>query len=175
MRNVARGQKTEPETIYKVMASYAVTHNYKQTSRDTGVPVATVKGIVDKNINNPEFEKLQNEIKANFADSATSIIEKGMTLLERRFNRALTHEAELDDFIEAITDTPNHQLSQQEKTQLVTKLRGLQLQDVKSITTAIGTLYDKRALAEGKPTERTEVIGGDTLSKLAELAGYERK
>ena len=172
---MARGQKTEPETIYKVMASYAVTQNYSQTARALGMPASTVKDIVDKNLNNPDFVKLQDETKATFVDSASSIIEKGMTLLERRFDRALTHEAELDAFIDAITDTPTLQLSQQEKSQLITKLRGLQLQDVKSITTAIGTLYDKRALAEGKPTERTEVIGGDTLSKLAELAGYERK
>ena len=46
---------------------------------------------------------------------------------------------------------------------------------VNHLTTAIGTLFDKKALADGKPTERTEIIGGDKLSKLAELAGYERK
>ena len=39
----------------------------------------------------------------------------------------------------------------------------------------IKLLFDKKALADGKPTERTEIIGGDKLSKLAELAGYERK
>ena len=46
---------------------------------------------------------------------------------------------------------------------------------VNHLTTVIGTMYDKKALADGKPTERTEILGGDKLSKLAELAGYERK
>lgn len=46
---------------------------------------------------------------------------------------------------------------------------------VNHLTTVIGTLFDKKALADGKPTERTEIIGGDKLSKLAELAGYEQK
>ena len=46
---------------------------------------------------------------------------------------------------------------------------------VNHLTTVIGTLTDKKLLLEGKPTERTEIIGGDKLSKLAELAGYERK
>ena len=156
VRNV-RGQKTSPETIYKVVASYAVTGNYSQTSRETGVPLATVKDIVDKNADNPEFEKLRSETKANFADKATSIIDKGMKLLERRFNRAIEQEEVLDLFIDEISCTPNTVMSQQEKTALITKLRGLQLQDTRAITTAIGTLYDKRALAEGSSTDNVSV------------------
>ena len=46
---------------------------------------------------------------------------------------------------------------------------------VNHLVTVMGTAYDKKALAEGRPTERTEIVGGDMLSKLAELAGYERK
>lgn len=46
---------------------------------------------------------------------------------------------------------------------------------VNHLTTVIGTMYDKKALASGSPTERTEIISGDKLNKLAELAGYERK
>jgi hypothetical protein len=157
VRNVSRGQKTTPEKIYEIIASYAVTHNYKQTSRDTGVPVSTVKKIVDEHIKEPEFEKLCNETKEGFADSATKIIGKGLILLERRFNRAMMQEAELDMFIQEINETNKLQLSQQEKSILITKLRGLQLYDVKAITTAIGTLYDKRALAEGGSTDNVTV------------------
>lgn len=46
---------------------------------------------------------------------------------------------------------------------------------VNHLTTVIGTMYDKKALADGNPTERTEIIGSAKLNKLAELAGYERK
>lgn len=46
---------------------------------------------------------------------------------------------------------------------------------VNHLTTVIGTLTDKKLLLEGKPTVRAEVVGDDKLSKLAELAGYERK
>ena len=59
--------------------------------------------------------------------------------------------------IDEIYSTPASQLTQQEKTQLVSKLRALQLQDTKAVTTAIGTLYDKRALAEGGTTENVTV------------------
>ena len=46
---------------------------------------------------------------------------------------------------------------------------------VNHLTTVIGTMTDKKLLIEGKPTERTEIVGSDKLNKLAELAGYERK
>jgi len=139
------------------MASYAVTGNFKQTSRDLDIPYTTVRETYLENKDNPDFVKLSDETKASFSESATAIIEKGLTLLERRFNRALEQEAELDLFIQEIADTNKIQLSQQEKSILITKLRGLQLYDVKAITTAIGTLYDKRALAEGGSTDNVSV------------------
>ena len=62
------------------------------------------------------------------------------------------------------------------KKSLIAKIRSLELHDIRSLTTAIGTLYDKKALAEGKPTDRVDVVVGDeTLDVMAQLAGYERK
>lgn len=150
-----RGKKTPPEVVYGIMASWAVTNNYKETSRELKIPVATVKKIVDENKNKPEFKKLCNEKKAAFAEKATDIIDKGMDLLNRRFERAIEQEESLDILISEIFATDREEISQDEKKRLVNKLRALQLQDVKAITTAIGTLYDKRALAKGEATENT--------------------
>ena len=47
---MARGKKTDNETIYKVMLSHAVTNNYNQTSRDLDIPEPTVRKIVKDNI-----------------------------------------------------------------------------------------------------------------------------
>ncbi|MCH5213076.1 MAG: helix-turn-helix domain-containing protein [Oscillospiraceae bacterium] len=46
---------------------------------------------------------------------------------------------------------------------------------VNHLTTVIGTLYDKRALAEGTATENVSIMGDVDINKLAELAGYEKK
>lgn len=154
---MAQGKKISPETVYQIMASYAVTGNFKQTSRDLNIPYTTVRETWLDNKDNPDFVKLSDETKDHFADSAKSIIDKGLALLERRFDRALEHEEELDLMIEEIIDTNKTQLSQQEKTALISKLRALQLQDVKAITTAIGTLYDKKTLAEGGTTDNVSV------------------
>ena len=134
-----RGKKTPPDMVYKIMTSWAVTKNYKETADGLGLSVSTVKKIVDERIREEKFEKLCNEKEQEFAKRADKMIDKAFNRLEK----------ELDD---EDKDIP-----------------------VNHLTTVIGTLTDKKLLLEGKPTTRTEIIGGDKLSKLAELAGYERK
>lgn len=170
-----RGKKTPPEVVYQIMTSWVITNNYKETARELDLPYMTVKSIVDKNKDKPEFVKLRNEKMSEFSSRASEIIQKGLTLLNKRLDRAIASEEDLDNLIDEIYATDKEELSQDEKNRLVNKIRTLQVQNMKDITTAIGTLFDKKALADGKPTERTEIIGGDKLSKLAELAGYERK
>lgn len=152
-----RGKKTSPEVVYKIMTSWTVTNNYKETARDLNLPVTTVKSIVDSNKAKPEFVKLRNEKMSEFSERASEIIQKGLTLLDKRLDRAIAQEEDLDVLMDAIFATDKDELSQDEKNRLVCKIRALQLQDIRAITTAIGTLYDKRALAEGKATENVAV------------------
>ena len=152
-----RGKKTSPETIYAIMASWAVTQNTGETARELDLPPSTVEGIVNQNKERPEFVKLRDEKKADFAERASEIIDKGMLLLSRRLERAIKQEEALDVLIAAIFATDKEELTQDEKNKLVNKIRALQLQDMKAVTTTIGTMYDKRALAKGEATENTTV------------------
>lgn len=170
-----RGKQTPPEVVYQIMTSWTVTNNLKQTARDLNLPVTTVKGIVDRNKDEPEFVRLRNEKKSEFSEKASEIIQKGLTLLNRRLDRALNQEEALDVVIAEIFATNKMELTQDEKNRLIAKISALQLHDIKAITTAIGTLFDKKALADGKPTSTVNIIGADKLEKLAELAGYEHK
>lgn len=111
---MARGKKTDNETIYKVMLSHAVTNNYNQTSRDLNIPEPTVRKIVKDNIDKEEFTKLYELKREDFVKKADKIIDKALNKLD----------IELDKEDIAI----NH------------------------LSTVIGTLYDKRALAKGEPT-----------------------
>lgn len=154
---MARGKKTSPETIYKIMASYAITNSYNQTARDLNMPYATVKDIVKANQDKEEFIKLRQEKKDEFADKATEIIDKGLLLLKRRMTRAIEEEETLDDLIEEIWSMDDSEMSQQAKNAAVNKIKNMQLHNLKDITTAIGTLYDKRALAKGESTEITKI------------------
>ncbi|MBR6603470.1 MAG: hypothetical protein IKK94_05590 [Clostridia bacterium] len=148
-----QGKKTPPEVIYKIMTSWVVTNNYKETARALDLPYMTVKNIVDTNKDKPEFVKLRNEKIKEFSSRASEIIQKGLTLLNKRFDRAIASEDDLDVLIDEIFASDKEELSQDEKNKLVAKIRVLQLLDIKAITTAIGTLYDKKALSEGAATE----------------------
>lgn len=77
---MARGKKTEPEVIYKIMASYAITQNKNETAKLLGISESTVRKVIEENKNNPEFAKVCEQKKADFEEQATDIIYK---ILER--------------------------------------------------------------------------------------------
>ena len=165
---MARGAQTDPQTIYNIIASYAVTNNYRETARLLKIPASTVTKIVKDNIDKPEFVKLCAEKKEDFAAAATEVIDKGLFLLNRRFDVAIRHEGTLERLIDEIYSSDKKELSQDEKNRLVSQIRILQLQRIGDITTAIGTLYDKRALAQGESTGNFTYTMPDEVKKYAE-------
>ena len=118
---MAIGQKTDTETIYKIMISMFSTGNFNETSRQLDIPVNTVKNIYDNNIEKEEFVKLRTKKEDEFVEKASRIIDKALNRLERS----------LDDKNEKIP--------------------------VNNLSTVIGTLYDKKALAKGDPTANTDI------------------
>ena len=152
---MAKGKKTSPEDVYKIMLSWATTGSLSDTARDLGIPISTVKRVVDDNKGKEEFRKLCDDRKQDFCKPASDVIDKGLILLDRRFTRAIEHEQELDDIIDVISSDDD--IPQCDKMRIVGKLQAMQLQDVKAISTVIGTLYDKRALATGAATGRMDV------------------
>lgn len=113
---MARGKKTDNETIYKVMISMFSSNNFSETARQLELPVTTVETIYKNNIDKEEFVKLRNEKQDEFVDKATKIIDKALDRLTKM----------LEDKEEKIA--------------------------VNNLSTVIGTLYDKRALAKGEST-----------------------
>ena len=136
---MARGKKTEPEMIYKVMALWFTNYNMRETARQLDMPLTTVKDIVDGNIDKDEFKKLREEKQDEFAEKASGIIDM---LLDRIIKEVSDDEK----------DIPLHHL-----------------------TTAIGTLYDKRALSRGEMTQNLGFATNLDLDKLVDIAGYTKK
>ena len=124
---MAQGKKTFPEDVYKVMLSYAVTHNYCETGRELDMPESTVRKIVGDNKDSPIFAKLCEEKQQDFINKAERIIDKALTRLEK----------EIDNEENSIP--------------------------VSNLSTVIGTLYDKRALAKGDSTSNVKVKLEDLL------------
>lgn len=169
-----RGKKTAPDVVYQVMALWFTNYNMRETARTLNMPLTTVKEIVDKNKNAEQFEELRTQTEKAFAQKTTEIIEKGLLLLNKRLNRAIEHEEDLDDLIDEIWDIDEDEMSYKEKDKLVNKVKALQLQNIKDITTAIGTLYDKRALSRGEMTQNVGFATNLSIDKLAEISGYKK-
>ena len=147
-----KGKKTSKELIYKIMISVFNTGNLSETARLLNLPVTTVKNIYDRNKDKEEFVKLGKEKKDEFIKIADRIIQKGTELLEKRLDLANKHEDELEELIDEIWATDKSEMNETKKKALVNKVQKLQLNNLGEITTAIGTLYDKKALAKGEPT-----------------------
>ena len=112
-----------------------------------------------------EFAEVYAQKKEEFAEVSTEIINKGLFLLNKRFDIAIKHEESFEKLIEEIYAAGKEELSQDEKNRLVAKIRILQLQKVGEITTSFGTLYDKRALAQGENTENVGFILPDEVKE----------
>ena len=130
---------------------YASNNNYSETANSVGVSEGTIRQWAKKWKEDPEFEKLREEKSKTFADKATQIINSGMNLLQWRFDRALIMEKEIDILLQKISEDSECSIS--EINNISKKIAELKLQNVREITTAIGTMYDKRALANGESTD----------------------
>ena len=171
---MARGKKTAPEDIYKIMALWFTNYNLRETARIMDMPLSTVKGIVDEHKNADDFAELRTQTEKAFAQKTTEIIEKGLIILNKRLNRAIEHEEDLDELIDEIWDIDDDEMPYKEKDKLVNKVKTLQLQNIKDITTAIGTLYDKRALSRGEMTQNVGFATNLSIDKLAEISGFKK-
>ena len=161
---MARGKKLDNETIYKIMLSYAVTRNYSETARNLGVPESTVRKVIDDNKNNEDFAILCEQKRNEFVDKANKIIDKATNLLEKRLDTALENQEELEEILETAMMLDNKEFNDSEKKALIKRIRKLQVNGLNEITTAIGTIYDKRALASGEPTSNERLTINIELS-----------
>lgn len=157
---MSRGKKYSDDIKELAYALYAVNGSKQETARQikekTGVTVAanTITDWINKKP--PDgFDELREEKKRGFIENANAIIDKGMQIMDRRFTRALEQEEEIDELIGMVSKTDD--MSDKQKDSITRKLSALQLHDIKALTTAIGTLYDKRALAQGESTDNTKI------------------
>lgn len=86
-----RGKKTSPETMYAIMACYAVTENYAETSRILDIPVKTVEKTVKENKDKDEFAKLCRDKKDEFAEKATEAIDLAFKRLKESLSDETNH------------------------------------------------------------------------------------
>lgn len=157
---MAKGKRIDKLSVYKIMLKMFECDNLTETSKELKIPITTVSTIYKRNKDKKEFVSLRKKQERNFVEKADSIINKATDLLERRLNVALENQNELEELIDTIydaTDEEGNKLKYKEREDLIKKITRLQLNNLPELTTAIGTLYDKRALSLGDPTVNNNV------------------
>ncbi len=137
---------------------YAATENLTETADLLKIPITTLKGWIDefKETQPEKFEALRKEKKQKFIAQADAIIEKAARLIDRRLQTALEREGELDKLIDEMAK--NGDLKATERTAIINKIKALEIQRLSDISTTLGTIYDKRALAAGEATENVASV-----------------
>ena len=153
-----RGKKTSVEDIYKVMVGYASNKNVNDLARGLNMPESTCRKIILNNKDKSEFKKLCEQKEEEFADRATRIINLGTELLERRLKTAIDKQDELEALIDYVYSCDDSELNHKDKRDIVNQIRKIQLNGLSEVTTAVGTMYDKRALAKGESTQNQTMV-----------------
>lgn len=159
---MARGTKTDEEKIIEIFVSYASSGSYSATAKEMQMPVNTVKGIIIRNKDKPKFAKLLDEKKEEYVESATEIVKKATLLLNRKLDRAIERETELDMLIDEICDTDEEILDEKQKEKLIRKIEALKIISPGELARVMGIYYDKRSLAKGEVTENVKIEVGLT-------------
>lgn len=115
--------------------------------------------------------ELRQKKKEQFVDDAWRMIGKAQSLLERRLTRALEQEDALDALMakfEKIGDQgEGGSLSDKELRAMYARFSALKLEDTRALSSVLGTLFDKQALASKEPT--TIVEGAVEVKKFEEM------
>ena len=105
--------------------------------------------------------ELRQKKKEQFVDDAWRMLGKAQSLLERRLTRALEQEDALDalmaEFEKIGDEGEGGSLSDKELRAMYARFSALKLEDTRALSSVLGTLYDKQALAS---KEATQIVGG---------------
>lgn len=167
---MARGVTTDRETLYKVMLGYVTTRNYSEVARILDMPRTTVEKLVKEHKDDEEFVELCRQKKEQFVETADRIINKATMLLERRLDTALENQDELEEMIYDVYNADKDEIKENQKKAIVQKLSKLQINSLSEITTALGTMYDKKTIASngsliGTPNVEIRVVDNSNLEK----------
>ena len=153
-RNGQQGKPYDDRTRMRVIAYLSMNMSIAEIHRQTGVAESTVRNWKKQfNEENPNaLSELCAQKRAGFAAVAISDMEKAQRLLGRHLDRAEEHGDALDKLIKVVENADIMLLTRDEQKALIRQLQAIKLEDPAKLTTIIGTLYDKAALATGEPT-----------------------
>ena len=147
---MAQGSKYTDKQKEQALAMLTIM-SYKEVSKKTDIPETTLRDWKNREEKiNPEFVKLRTKKKEEFVNSAWNIIEKANRLIERKIDRALSIEDDIDSIISKAKK--NKDLAKEDFILLTKSINKLGIDNIGQVSTVIGTLYDKQALINKEAT-----------------------
>lgn len=150
---MARKVRHSDEERERAISLYVMYGNIGQVADEMGIAESTIRAWIKKaDKETGAVADLRAKKRAEFADRAWDTISKGVELLDREMHTALEDAAKIDKIIDEIAGMSNEDMPYKERVELIKRLSRIARPDMREITTAIGTMYDKAALARGEST-----------------------
>ena len=169
-----RGQNRNPEEQAKAKALYASGMPMAEISSKLHIPDRTIYGWKKQweDSGDEELAKLRDVQKNRFIEQAQRIIDKTSNLLEIKIDKAVKSEREGQELLEQLEATLREAGASEEdiKTQLVSLRKVVdksRVENISQVSTVIGTMYDKKALAEGRSTNNTNISIEGFIEKIS--------
>lgn len=182
---MAKGQRISEKQIEVMRAYLAAGNSLSETARRVGLPKSTVAGwkkrfeseeapvqgaeneqartqkgagarVGDGRTNKKTFEELRTFNQERFIEEAGDIVAASQELIRYNLQRAFEQREKIDKVIDLLAERGNL-LTDKELRRVLQTLLELKLPDIGKLSSVMGTMYDKRALARGEPTEN---VGG---------------
>ena len=158
------GSPRHPEGVKeKVLAELAMGVPLTQLSKKYNLATSTMQTWkVKAQTESDEFAKQRNENKKNFLDKAWKLINDSVDVAQKRVGRSKDLEDNIDIVAKAIKDNAegiakDTGLGYFDLVNLVKELHAMKSPKISELSTLIGTMYDKQALASDEATENVKV------------------
>ena len=179
------GKKHKQELKEKAFA-LLVCNNASYVAKQLGLPYSTVKTWEDKFIkegkkqlegkkqhegetstttkdSSKNLVELREKKKLEFVDNAWQLIEDSLAVVQKRMSRARHLEEQLDRLANAIKENADKITEETgimwfDLLDVVKEIKSFKSPKLSELSTLIGTIYDKQALANGEATSREETV-----------------
>lgn len=182
---MAKGQRISQKQIEVMRAYLATGTSLAETARKMGLPKSTVATwkkrfesegapaeggsneqartqngagarVGDGRTDKPTFEELRTFNQERFIADAGEIVAGAQSLIKYNLEKAFEQREKIDKVIDLLAER-GKVLTDKELRKVLLVLLELKTPDIGKLSSVMGTMYDKRALARGEPTEN---LGG---------------
>lgn len=156
-----RGSKIDDDIKELAIALLSTNQSMTKISQKLKIPLSTLSTWKKEVENDTEFVEVRRKNKERFVTDAWGVIGDSLSLIARRVKRALEEEDEIDKLKDAvIAGAPNG-----DNKSIYARFNSLKIENISSLSSIVGVLYDKQALINNEPTNKVELTLEDYLKK----------